>query len=102
MAPQRSQWAGLAIGLSFALAGIGMLAIQLQYVYKHCQLSINDLDLGTKEDYTICLQYTNDEIDGYPATTAKAILSWVQLSKVPVRPFGLVVAHQRGYGQMNM
>jgi hypothetical protein len=61
-------WAGLTIGLSSALAGIGVLAFGSRYMYRSRQLSIDDLDLG-KDNYTIRLQYTNDEIDGYPTTT---------------------------------
>ena len=72
-------WAGLTIGLSSVLAGIGMLGLGSRYMYKRRQLSIDDLDLG-KENYTIRLQYTNDEFDRYPATAAETVSSRDQLS----------------------
>jgi hypothetical protein len=72
-------WAGLTIGLSSALAGIGVLAFGSRYMHQRRQLSIDDLDLG-KDNYTIRLQYTNDEIDGYAATTTESISSRDQLS----------------------
>lgn len=65
-------WAGLGIGMSSALIGIGLIAVGSRHVYKRRQLSIDDLDLekGFSEDYTIRLQYTNDELEGTVDETA--------------------------------
>jgi hypothetical protein len=65
-------WANLAIGMSSAVVGIGLIAAGSRQVYKRRQLSIDDLDLekGFDGDYTIRLQYTNDELEATVCETA--------------------------------
>ena len=65
-------WRNLAIGMSSAFVGIGLIAAGSRQVYKRRQLSIDDLDLekGICEDYTIRLQYTNDELEATVDETA--------------------------------
>ncbi len=65
-------WTSLAIGMSSAFVGIGLIAVGSLQIYKRRQLSIDDLDLekGIGEDYTIRLQYTNDELEATVDETA--------------------------------
>jgi len=70
-------WAGLAIGMSSAIGGIGLLAFASRKYQKRrdSKLSIDDLDLlengGDYKDYAIRLQLTNDEIEAYTPTVAE-------------------------------
>jgi len=74
-----------AIGLSASLVGILLVFGLMRVMYKRRQLSIDDLDLGKgkSENMTIRLQYTNDEIDGYPATVAETMMTSRDQLSVP-------------------
>jgi hypothetical protein len=65
-------WSRLAIGMSSAFVGISLIAVGSRQIYKRRHLSIDDLDLekGIGEDYTIRLQYTNDELEATVDETA--------------------------------
>ncbi|KAL7535234.1 hypothetical protein ACHAXR_006357 [Thalassiosira sp. AJA248-18] len=68
-------WAGLTIGLSSAIGGIGLIAVGSRVFYKrrerHILSIVDDLDLE-KGDYAIRLQYTNDEIEAFPGSSTIA------------------------------
>lgn len=74
-----------AIGLTASLVGIVLVFGVMRVMYKRRQLSIDDLDLGKgkSENMTIRLQYTNDEIDGYPATVAETMMTSRDQLSVP-------------------
>lgn len=74
-----------AIGLTASLVGILLVFGVMRVMYKRRQLSIDDLYLakGTSENMTIRLQYTNDEIDGYPATVAETMMTSRDQLSVP-------------------
>lgn len=74
-----------AIGLTASLVGILLVFGVMRVMYKRRQLSIDDLDLGKgkSENMTIRLQYTNDEIDGYPATVAETMMTSRDQLSVP-------------------
>lgn len=74
-----------AIGLTASLVGILLVFGVMRVMYKRRQLSIDDLDLGKgkSETMTIRLQYTNDEIDGYPATVAETMMTSRDQLSVP-------------------
>ena len=75
----------LFIGLLASLVGILLVFVVVRAIYKRRQLSIDNLDLGKgkSENMTIRLQYTNDEIDGYPATVAETMMTSRDQLSVP-------------------
>jgi hypothetical protein len=75
----------LLIGLSASIVGILLVFGVMRAIYKRRQLSIDDLDVGKgkNENMTIRLQYTNDEIDGYPATVAETMMTSRDQLSVP-------------------
>ena len=70
-------WAGLGIGLSSAIGGVGLIAVGARLFQKRRDrevMTLDELDLE-KGDYAIRLQYTNDEIEAFPGSTIGETMS---------------------------
>jgi len=76
-------WAGLMIGMSSAIGGIGLIAVGARQFSKKRkrQLLIDDLNLdldlenGSYKDYAIRLQFTNDEIEALPGSSTTVAMT---------------------------